>query len=71
MSIIDPSTKISHFIYTNLDKKCKVIDIFPGFNKAFEYATHDLLINKLEFCSIRGMALNLIKKFITERPLQD
>jgi len=33
--------------------------------KAFDSVNHDLLINKLHFCGIRGNALNLIKTFIS------
>jgi len=38
---------------------------FLGLKKAFDSIGHVLLI---ELCGIRGMALNLIKTFISKRP---
>jgi hypothetical protein len=70
MSTADPLVKTSHIIHDNLDKKFKVLGIFLDFKKAFDSVNHELLINKLDFCGIRGNALNLIKSFISNRPQQ-
>jgi len=38
--------------------------------KAFDSVNHEILIKKLDFCGIRGNALNLNKSFISNRPQQ-
>lgn len=70
MFTIDPLIKSSNFIHNNLDKKLKVLGIFLSFKNAFDSVNHVLLIKKLEFCGIRCITLNLLKKLISERPEQ-
>jgi hypothetical protein len=53
-----------------LDKKFKVLGIFLDFKKVFDSVNHELLINKFDFCGIRGNVLNLIKSFILNRSQQ-
>jgi hypothetical protein len=70
MSTMDPLIETSHIIHDNLDKKFKVLGIFLDFKKTFDSVNHELLIIKLDFCGIRGNALNLIKSSISNRSQQ-
>ena len=36
-------------------------------HKAFDYVNHKIFLAKLEFCSITGKFLNLIKSFLEDR----
>ena len=37
------------------------------FSKAFDTINHDILVDKLSYYGLRGTALHLIKKFVTNR----
>ena len=40
----------------------------PGFCKSFSYINHDILLNKLEYYGIRGVALDVFKSNLQNRP---
>ena len=41
-----------------LDKKLYTIDIFVDLPKAFDTVNHEILLSKLRYFGIRGVALN-------------
>ena len=43
-------------IITSLNNGDYIIGLFLHFKKAFDTINHDILINKLEMCGIRGTA---------------
>lgn len=50
-----------------VDHKTPVCAIYTDMTKAFDYVSHDALINKLYAYGIRGNVLSLIKSYLTNR----
>lgn len=57
-------------IIKNIDEKKYSIGIFVDLKKAFDTLDHDILLHKIEKMGIRGIALNWIKSFLTNRQQQ-
>lgn len=55
------------FIYKNLDLSRPVIAVFIDLAKAFDTVNFDKLFAKLIRCGIRGLALELIRSYLTGR----
>lgn len=51
----------------SLDKSTKCLGVFLDLAKAFDTVHHEILLNKLYKCGIRGMALNLLKDYLLHR----
>jgi len=55
-------------IYENLENnKQHVLGIFLGINKAFDLVDHNILLDKLYHCGIRGVAYRLFKSYLNSR----
>ena len=54
-------------ITTAIDNKEFVAGVFLDLSKAFDTINHDLLLQKLEYYGIRGIALDWFKSYITKR----
>ena len=54
-------------IVNSLDKEESALTIFLDFSKAFDTVDHSILFSKLEHYGIRGLALSLIKSYLTNR----
>ena len=52
---------------TALDNKEFAIGVFLDLSKAFDTVDHSLLLQKLEFYGIRGIALEWFKNYVTQR----
>ena len=53
--------------YVNLDRKMFNLVVLIDLKKAFDTVDHQILLNKLELCGIKGQALTLLKSYLTNR----
>jgi hypothetical protein len=63
----DAVNKLLNYITETLEKNEYGVCIFLDFAKAFDTVNHDILIEKLEHYGIRGVALNWLKNYLTNR----
>lgn len=54
-------------IIDGIENKLYTLGIFLDLRKAFDTVQHDILLRKLEHAGIRGVALNLIGNYLTNR----
>ena len=54
-------------IITEMDKKDTPFSIFIDLSKAFDTLNHDILIQKLNFYGVTGIANDLIRNYLTNR----
>ena len=59
--------EITDYIKRLLDEKKYVISIFIDFKKAFDTVDHEILLHKLEYYGIRGIANNFFRSYSTNR----
>lgn len=59
--------KVLHEIYSSINKNKAVVATFIDLQKAFDTVDHKLLFTKLEKYGIRGLALRLLKSYLTNR----
>ena len=55
------------YILAQFEQNKFVLGIFIDFTKAFDCIVHSILYNKLDFCGIRGQALELMKSYLSHR----
>ena len=58
---------LSEAIYSNLNDRSSTIGVFIDFSKAFDTVNRKILLRKLYAYGIRGIALELIASFLTDR----
>lgn len=54
-------------IYEALDERKKALALFLDLQKVFDTIPHDILLTKLENAGIRGIALELLKDYLSQR----
>lgn len=60
-------SNLTNYIYTQLDQSKPVLASFIDVRKAFDSVDHKCLLNKLEVYGIRGVPLQLITNYLTNR----
>ena len=60
-------TCVYETIHKKLDNQKSVCGIFLDFAKAFDCVNHQILLDKLDHCGIRGNANKLLKSYLTNR----
>lgn len=63
----DAIARLSEYLHNGLDKSKPIIATYIDLSKAFDCVNHKLLLNKLENYGIRGVPLELIKNYFTDR----
>ena len=66
-STIQAITNQLIYIYKNMNENYNVFSLFLDFKKAFDCVDHDILLSKLQFYGIRGLALDLIRSYLSNR----
>ncbi len=62
-----PLLKLYDKITDALEKNNYCVGIFIDLSKAFDTINHDILLKKMEYYGIRGLPLNLIQNYLTNR----
>lgn len=50
-----------------LDKGTLISGLFIDFSRAFDYVHHELLLEKIYRCGVRGVPFNLIQSYLSKR----
>lgn len=58
---------IKNKLIDNFETSQYTVGLFLDFRKAFDSVKHEILFHKLPFYGIRGVALNLIRSYLTDR----
>ena len=58
-----------NFVLDQLDKKQLVSGVYFDLSKAFDLVNHELLLQKLEYYGVRGIANDLIKSYLGKRKM--
>ena len=62
-----PTFNLLKIILTNINNNFLSTGLFFYFSKAFDYVSHDLLLQKLEEIRIRGPALRWLSSYLDNR----
>ena len=54
-------------VLSSLENKLLVGGVFCDFQKAFDSVNHNILLSKLEYYGISGLATKLMKSYLSER----
>ena len=63
----DALTEVKDYIYKSLDEGNCVFGIYIDLKKAFDTVEHKMLLYKLQYYGIRGLALEWFKSYLSNR----
>ena len=66
-SCFDAISNLLEYIYSALNDKKHVVSLFIDLKKAYDTVNHQLLINKLHSCGIRGVVLSWFESYLENR----
>ncbi len=67
LNTFDALRTFSYKIYTSLEKKHSLLNIFIDFTKAFDTVRHDILLRKLHHYGIRGIINDWFQDYLSNR----
>jgi hypothetical protein len=67
VSTEDAAFKLTDNVLKSVDQKMNVGGIFCDLAKALDYVNHEMLLNKLHFYGIQGVAAKWFRSYLTDR----
>lgn len=67
LSTFDALNTLNEEIFSTLDSKHSLLNIYIDFSKAFDIVNHDILLNKLHHYGIRGIIHDWFRDYLSQR----
>jgi len=54
-------------VFNTLDRRLSMITVFLDFSKAFDTVKHEILVDKMDYVGVRGLALEWFRSYLCDR----